>query len=309
MLKNLSRANKVNIVDVSKPLHDENQYLKLVSDVLTEGVMEDGRNGKVLTVFGSAMHFSLKDNTIPLLTTKKLAWKTCLRELLWFIRGQTSNEILKKQNVHIWDGNASREFLDSRGLTNLKENDLGPIYGHQWRHFNAKYSDCNTDYTGQGFDQLDYIIKCLKDTKERNSRRLVMSAWNPCQLDEMALPPCHILCQFNVTDGNKLSCSLYQRSCDLGLGVGFNIASYSFLTHLIAHHCNLEVLDFYYYLGNCHIYEQHIEPLREQIIREPYKFPKIVIKNKYEDIISYNVDDFEILDYEFHPLIKMEMIA
>ena len=309
MLKNLSRANKVNIVDVSKPLHDENQYLKLVSDVLTEGVMEDGRNGKVLTVFGSAMHFSLKDNTIHLLTTKKLAWKTCLRELLWFIRGQTSNEILKKQNVHIWDGNASREFLDSRGLTNLKENDLGPIYGHQWRHFNAKYSDCNTDYTGQGFDQLDYIIKCLKDTKERNSRRLVMSAWNPCQLDEMALPPCHILCQFNVTDGNKLSCSLYQRSCDLGLGVGFNIASYSFLTHLIAHHCNLEVLDFYYYLGNCHIYEQHIEPLREQIIREPYKFPKIVIKNKYEDIISYNVDDFEILDYEFHPLIKMEMIA
>ena len=309
MLKNLSRANKVNIVDVSKPLHDENQYLKLVSDVLTEGVMEDGRNGKVLTVFGSAMHFSLKDNTIPLLTTKKLAWKTCLRELLWFIRGQTSNEVLKKQNVHIWDGNASREFLDSRGLTNLKENDLGPIYGHQWRHFNAKYSDCNTDYKEQGFDQLDYIIKCLKDTKERNSRRLVMSAWNPCQLDEMALPPCHILCQFNVTDGNKLSCSLYQRSCDLGLGVGFNIASYSFLTHLIAHHCNLEVLDFYYYLGNCHIYEQHIEPLREQIIRDPYKFPKIVIKNKYEDIISYNVDDFEILDYEFHPLIKMEMIA
>ena len=309
MLKNLSRVNKVNIVDVSKPLHDENQYLKLVSDVLTEGVMEDGRNGKVLTVFGSAMHFSLKDNTIPLLTTKKLAWKTCLRELLWFIRGQTSNEVLKKQNVHIWDGNASREFLDSRGLTNLKENDLGPIYGLQWRHFNAKYSDCNTDYKDQGFDQLDYIIKCLKDTKERNSRRLVMSAWNPCQLDEMALPPCHILCQFNVTDGNKLSCSLYQRSCDLGLGVGFNIASYSFLTHLIAHHCNLEVLDFYYYLGNCHIYEQHIEPLREQIIREPYKFPKIVIKNKYEDIISYNVDDFEILDYEFHPLIKMEMIA
>lgn len=309
MLKNLSTFNKVNIISSLKPFHDENQYLKLVSEILKEGVMEDGRNGKVLTVFGSAMHFSLKDNTIPLLTTKKMAWKTCLRELLWFIRGQTSNEVLKKQNVHIWDGNASREFLDSRGLTNLKENDLGPIYGHQWRHFNAKYSDCNTDYKDQGFDQLDYIIKCLKDTKERNSRRLVMSAWNPCQLDEMALPPCHVLCQFNVTDGNKLSCSLYQRSCDLGLGVGFNIASYSFLTHLIAHHCNLEVLDFYYYLGNCHIYEQHIEPLREQIIREPYKFPKIVIKNKYEDIISYNVDDFEILDYEFHPVIKMEMIA
>ena len=309
MLKNLSHANKVNILDVSKPLHDENQYLKLVSDVLREGVMENGRNGNVLTIFGSAMHFSLKDNTIPLLTTKKLAWKTCLRELLWFIRGQTSNELLKKQNVHIWDGNASRDFLDGRGLNNLKENDLGPVYGHQWRHFNAKYTDCNTDYTGQGIDQLDYIIKSLKDPKERTSRRLVMSAWNPCQLNEMALPPCHVLCQFNVTNGNKLSCSLYQRSCDLGLGAGFNIASYSFLTHLIAHHCNLEVLDFYYYLGNCHIYEQHIEPLREQILREPYKFPNILIKNKYEDIISYNVDDFEILDYEFHSVIKMEMIA
>jgi thymidylate synthase len=309
MLKNLSHANKVNILDVSKPLHDENQYLKLVSDVLREGVMENGRNGNVLTIFGSAMHFSLKDNTIPLLTTKKLAWKTCLRELLWFIRGQTSNELLKKQNVHIWDGNASRDFLDGRGLNNLQENDLGPVYGHQWRHFNAKYTDCNTDYTGQGIDQLDYIIKSLKDPKERTSRRLVMSAWNPCQLNEMALPPCHVLCQFNVTNGNKLSCSLYQRSCDLGLGAGFNISSYSFLTHLIAHHCNLEVLDFYYYLGNCHIYEQHIEPLREQILREPYKFPKILIKNKYEDIISYNVDDFEILDYEFHPVIKMEMIA
>lgn len=309
MLKNLSRVNKVNILDVSKPLHDENQYLKLVSDVLREGVMENGRNGNVLTIFGSAMHFSLKDNTIPLLTTKKLAWKTCLRELLWFIRGQTSNELLKKQNVHIWDGNASRDFLDGRGLNNLQENDLGPVYGHQWRHFNAKYTDCNTDYTGQGIDQLDYIIKSLKDPKERTSRRLVMSAWNPCQLNEMALPPCHVLCQFNVTNGNKLSCSLYQRSCDLGLGAGFNISSYSFLTHLIAHHCNLEVLDFYYYLGNCHIYEQHIEPLREQILREPYKFPKILIKNKYEDIISYNVDDFEILDYEFHPVIKMEMIA
>lgn len=309
MLKNLSHANKVNILDVSKPLHDENQYLKLVSDVLREGVMENGRNGNVLTIFGSAMHFSLKDNTIPLLTTKKLAWKTCLRELLWFIRGQTSNELLKKQNVHIWDGNASRDFLDGRGLNNLKENDLGPVYGHQWRHFNAKYTDCNTDYTGQGIDQLDYIIKSLKDPKERTSRRLVMSAWNPCQLNEMALPPCHVLCQFNVTNGNKLSCSLYQRSCDLGLGAGFNISSYSFLTHLIAHHCNLEVLDFYYYLGNCHIYEQHIEPLREQILREPYKFPKILIKNKYEHIISYNVDDFEILDYDFHPVIKMEMIA
>jgi thymidylate synthase len=309
MLKNLSRVNKVNILDVSKPLHDENQYLKLVSDVLQEGVIENGRNGNVLTVFGSAMHFSLKDNTIPLLTTQKMNWKTCLRELLWFIRGQPSNELLKKQNLHIWDRNAYREFLNNRKFNHLDESDLGYIYVHQSRYFNTKYEHFNTNYTGKCIEKLDYIINSLKDSNERNSRGLDMSSWNPRKLNEMALPPCHILCQFNVTDGNKLSCSLYQRGCDLGLGAGFNIVSYSFLTHLIAHHCNLEVLDFYYYLGNCHIYEQHIEPLKEQILREPYEFPKILIKNKYDDIISYDLGDFEIVNYDFHPVIKMEMIV
>ncbi|MEX0598463.1 MAG: thymidylate synthase, partial [Candidatus Paceibacterota bacterium] len=287
---------------------DENQYLTLVQEILKEGTMETGRNGKVITVFGAAMHFSLDNNTIPFLTTKKLAWKTCLRELLWFIRGQTSNNILREQNVHIWDANGSRDFLDSRGL-NYEENDLGPVYGHQWRHFNAEYKDCNTDYTGQGIDQLQYIINSLKDPKERNSRRLVMSAWNPCQLNEMALPPCHILCQFSVKDGNKLSCSLYQRSVDLCVGSPINIASYCFLTHLIAHHCDLIADDFVYYMGNVHIYEDHINGANEQIFREPYAFPKLLIKNKYENINDYNLEDFEILDYKSHPLIKFKMIA
>ena len=308
MLKNLSRVNKVNIVDVSKPLHDENQYLKLVSDVLTEGVMEDGRNGKVLTVFGSAMHFSLKDNTIPLLTTKKLAWKTCLRELLWFIRGQTSNEVLKKQNVHIWDGNASREFLDSRGLTNLKENDLGPIYGHQWRHFNAEWEG-DIDYTGKGIDQLQQIIDQLKNPETRTSRRLVLSAWNPCQLNEMALPPCHILCQFNVHNGNQLSCALFQRSADFLLGIPFNIASYSFLTHLIAKHCGLEAYEFVHFVGNCHIYEDHTEGAKLQITREPFSFPTVNITQMRENINDYQVDDFEINNYQHHEAIKFKMVA
>ena len=195
--------------------HDENQYISLIEDILHHGTMVEGRNGNALTTFGSAMHFSLENNIIPVLTTKKVAIKTCIKELLWFISGETNNKVLKNQNVHIWDGNGSRDFLDSRGLTNLEEDDLGPVYGHQWRHFNAPYTDCEADYTDKGVDQLSYIINCLKDPKERYSRRLVMSAWNPCQLEEMALPPCHVLAQFNVIN-DELSCSLYQRSGDVG---------------------------------------------------------------------------------------------
>jgi len=286
--------------------HDENQYINLIQDIIDEGVMVEGRNGNALTVFGAAMHFNLSDNIVPVLTTKKVAIKTCIKELLWFISGKTSNKILKSQNVHIWDGNGSRDFLDSRGLTNLEEDDLGPVYGHQWRHFNAPYTNCEADYTGKGVDQLEYIIKCLKDPVERYSRRLVMSAWNPCQIDEMALPPCHVLAQFNVVK-DELSCSLYQRSGDVGLGVPFNIASYSILTHIIAKHCNLKAKEFVYYLGNTHIYDDHIEELKIQIEREPYIFPKINIKNQYDSIDEYNVSDIEILNYEFHPSIKMEM--
>lgn len=286
--------------------HDENQYINLIQDIIDEGVMVEGRNGNALTVFGAAMHFNLSDNIVPVLTTKKVAIKTCIKELLWFISGKTSNKILKSQNVHIWDGNGSRDFLDSRGLNNLEEDDLGPVYGHQWRHFNAPYTNCEADYTGKGVDQLEYIIKCLKDPVERYSRRLVMSAWNPCQIDEMALPPCHVLAQFNVVK-DELSCSLYQRSGDVGLGVPFNIASYSILTHIIAKHCNLKAKEFVYYLGNTHIYDDHIEELKIQIEREPYIFPKINIKNQYDSIDEYNVSDIEILNYEFHPSIKMEM--
>lgn len=287
--------------------HDENQYIALLDDIINHGDMVDGRNGKTLTVFGSSMHFSLENGELPLLTTKKVAWKTCLKELLWFISGSTNNDLLNEQNVKIWNGNSSREFLDSRGLVNNRVNDLGPVYGHQWRFFNADYSTCDDSYNGKGVDQLDYIIKQLKDPKERYSRRLLMSAWNPGQLDEMALPPCHVLVQFNVLPGDKLSCSLYQRSGDVGLGVPFNIASYSFLTHLIALHCGLKAHEFCYHLGNCHIYDDHIEQLKIQRNKEPYKFPKLVIKDKKDDINDYIVDDFEIKDYKSHEPIKMNM--
>ena len=287
--------------------HDENQYIALIDDIINHGDMVDGRNGKTLTVFGSSMHFSLENGELPLLTTKKVAWKTCLKELLWFISGSTNNDLLNEKNVKIWNGNSSREFLDSRGLVNNRVNDLGPVYGHQWRFFNADYTTCDDTYNGKGVDQLDYIIKQLKDPKERYSRRLLMSAWNPGQLDEMALPPCHVLVQFNVLPGDKLSCSLYQRSGDVGLGVPFNIASYSFLTHLIAIHCGLKAHEFCYHLGNCHIYDDHIEQLKIQRNKEPYKFPKLLIKDKRDDINHYIVDDFEINDYKSHEPIKMNM--
>ena len=287
--------------------HDEYQYLNLISDILNEGIMEFGRNGNAKTIIGSVMHFSLENDTLPLLTTKKVAWKTCIKELFWFISGSTDNKILQDQNVTIWNGNASRDYLNSIGLYDRDENDLGPVYGHQWRHFNAPYKTCNDDYKEKGEDQLAYIINCLKNKTERNSRRLIMSAWNPCQLSEMALPPCHVLVQFNVTGEDKLSCSLYQRSGDVGLGVPFNIASYSVFTHLLAKHCGLQATDFYYHLGNCHIYDDHLDALQEQVKREPLPFPKINIKNSRENIEDYSLEDIEIINYNTHEKIKMEM--
>lgn len=303
MLRKVLESNKYR----NDVYHEENQYINLIDDILNENSDFIGRNGNTKAVFGSAMHFSLEENNVPFLTSKKLAWKTCLKELLWFISGNTSNKTLKEQNVHIWDANGSRDFLDSRNLVNREEDDLGPIYGFQWRHFNAEYDNANTNYDKKGIDQLQEIIDNLKNEKTRYSRRLILTAWNPCQLNEMALPPCHILCQFNVIN-NKLSCALYQRSGDVGLGVPFNIASYSLLTSLIAHHCNLEVGEFIYYLGNSHIYEEHIDSLREQLNNSLYKFPKLNIKNKYENINDYKFEDFEIIDYKCNESIKMIMI-
>lgn len=308
MLKSLVDANKRKRGEEGK-YHEEYQYLNLLTDIIEHGSLEEGRNGKTKSVFGSAMHFSLANGTVPILTTKKTAWKTCLKELLWFVNGDTDNKILNNQNVHIWDGNSSPEFMRSVGLSHYIDGDLGPIYGFQWRHFNAPYSSCNENYSGYGVDQLQNVIDCLKDPQKRSSRRLVVSAWNPCQIDKGVLPPCHVLFQFDVTNGNKLSCSLYQRSVDTALGQPFNIASYSFLTHLIAKHCGLEAHELVYYMGNCHIYEDHIENMKEQVQREPYPFPTVEIKSVREDIGSYVIDDFEVLGYEHHSQIKMKMIA
>ena len=306
MLRRSLELNKFS-TDPKKSKHEEYQYITLIADILDEGVMEHGRNGNAKTVIGSAMHFTLTDGIIPILTTKQVSWKTCAKELFWFISGSTDNKVLQDQNVKIWNGNASRDYLDDIGLYDRAENDLGPIYGHQWRHFNAKYGTCQDDYSGKGEDQLGYIISNLKNPLTRNSRRLIMSAWNPCQLAEMALPPCHVIAQFHVTGEDELSCSLYQRSVDTALGAPYNITSYSLLTHLIAHHCGLKATDFYYHLGNCHIYDDHIEALTEQITRTPFPFPTIQINSLKDNIEDYSLADIEISNYTSHGLIKMEM--
>ena len=311
MLKNVVEINKYKDRDITKGRHEEYQYLNLLKDIMNEGHDEVGRNGNTRCVYGAAMHFSLENNIIPNLTTKKTAWKTCLKELLWFISGSTDTKILTAQKVHIWDGNTTSEFLESRGLSHYTPGrQIGPLYSHQWRYWNAKYeTDPNTDYTGKGIDQLQNAIDMLKDPAQRTSRRIVISAWNPEQLDEGVLPSCHSFFQFNVVDGNKLSCSLTARSQDVFLGEPFNIASYAFLTHLIAKHCDLEPYEFILYGGNCHIYDDHFDQVKEQLTREPYPFPALEILNKRNNINDYVIEDFKIHDYQHHPQIKGAMRA
>ena len=300
-------ADKENRSPVVITPHDEYQYLNLMHDIIEERHEHISRNGSTFSVFGAGMVFSLEQGVIPILTTKQMAWKTCLKELLWFIHGKTDNRLLNDVGVRIWDDNASRDFIESRGLSHYAEGDLGPVYGHQWRHFNAEYKGHEEDYTGKGVDQLAEIIRCLKHPTERFSRRLIMSAWNPCQLNEMALPPCHILCQFNVDNMNRLSCALYQRSGDVGLGVPFNIASYSFLTHLLAKHCGLIAHEFVYHLGNAHIYDDHVDILTTQLLRQPFPFPRVEISVLRDDINDYTFEDFRVLNYKSCDSLKMKM--
>lgn len=220
--------------------HEEYQYLNIIKKVIKEGTRKDDRTGVgTLSIFGTQMRFTLRDNVFPLLTTKRVFWKGVLEELLWFIRGSTNAKELTEKNVHIWDANSSRNFLDSSGFTDREEGDLGPVYGFQWRHFGAEYKDMHTDYSGQGIDQLEQIIDKIRHSP--NDRRIIMTAWNPIDIPKMALPPCHCFVQFYVSNG-ELSCQLYQRSADMGLGVPFNIASYSLLTYMLTHITNLKVL-------------------------------------------------------------------
>jgi len=283
----------------------ELQYINLIKHILENGISKDDRTGVgTLSIFSYNMTFNLRES-FPLLTTKKVYWKGVVEELLWFISGSTDSNVLKEKGVRIWEGNSSREFLDSRGLSHYDQGDIGAGYGFQWRHFGAKYTNMYDSYEGQGVDQLKDVIYKIKNTPD--DRRIIMSAWNPTDLDKMALPPCHIFVQFWVdTNKKELHSQMYQRSCDVGLGVPFNIASYSLLTCIIAKLCNLTPGDFHYCMGDTHIYKNHIDAMKLQITREPYDFPKIKIKD-ITDIDNIKFDDIELIDYKYYENIKMNM--
>lgn len=285
--------------------HDEMQYLELIQHIIDHGSKKEDRTGTgTLSIFGAQMRFSLRNNVFPLLTTKRVFWRGVAEELFWFVSGCTNANELSKKGIHIWDANGSREFLDKQGLHHREVGDLGPVYGFQWRHFGATYDNMHTNYDGQGVDQLADVIHKIKNNPD--DRRIIMSAWNPVDLPNMALPPCHSFVQFYVCNG-ELSCQLYQRSGDMGLGVPFNIASYSLLTYMIAHVCGLKPGDFVHTLGDAHVYLNHIEALKKQLQREPRPFPTLEIAHDVPDIDSFSLDKFKITGYDPHPTIKMQM--
>lgn len=284
--------------------HEEQQYLDLIDDVMKHGTYRKDRTGTgTYATFGSSMRFNLR-TSFPLLTTKRVFWRGVVEELLWFIAGSTNSKVLHDKGVHIWDGHGSKRHLKSVGLGHRNEGDLGPIYGFQWRHFGAEYTGMSSDYDGKGIDQLRELIHTIKT--DPANRRMILTAWNPLVLKDMVLPPCHMFCQFFVA-GGELSCQMYQRSCDLGLGVPFNIASYSLLTCMIAQVCGLKPGDFIHVLGDAHVYANHLGPLKEQLRKIPTRFPTLKINPAKMDIDSFTSSDFEIVDYMPHKKLHMEM--
>lgn len=260
-------------------------YLQVLNELLTQGVEKEDRTGTgTLSLFGKQMRYDLQRG-FPLLTTKKVHFKSIVHELLWFLKGDTNIGYLSANGVSIWD-----EWADDNG-------DLGPVYGKQWRSWPA-------NKPGKTIDQIAWLINEIKSNP--NSRRMVISAWNPADIELMALPPCHCLFQFNVTN-NRLSCQLYQRSADFFLGVPFNIASYALLTHLIAKVCHLEVGEFIHTLGDVHLYCNHIAQARLQLQRKPRALPKLMISSKVRSIFKFVYEDIQLADYNPHPVIKAKV--
>lgn len=290
------------------PNREEKEYLALFQKILSSGNTRSDRTGTgTMSTFGERLEFDLQHGKIPVLTTKRVAFKTMAKELLWFMSGSTNSKLLEAQGVNIWKGNTSAEFLAKRGLP-YQEGDLGPGYGFQWRHSGAKYEGMDADYHGKGVDQLQIIVDTLK--RDPFSRRILLSAWNPADLDAMALPPCHIMYQLYVTerDGQKyLSAQMYQRSCDSFLGCPFNIASYALLTHIIAEIVGMKPLKLTMVFGDYHIYLNHLDQVKEQLTREPHPFPKIKFNKKISSIDDIRMEDFELVGYRYHPTLKAEM--
>jgi dihydrofolate reductase/thymidylate synthase len=282
---------------------EEREFLKLMNNILTNGNARASRNEQTISTFGNTLQFDLRNNTFPLLTSRKMFLRGIFEEVMLFIRGQTDNEILEKKNISIWRGNTTREFLNSRNLEHLPVGDMGASYGFLFRHFGAKYVDCKTDYTGQGVDQLQTVINTIKNNP--TDRRMIISLWDPTNLNNCPLPPCLYNYQFYVND-NYLSCMMTQRSSDYVVAGGWNIATGSLLTYLIARVCNLTPDKLIWNIGDTHIYNNLIDQAKEQILREPYQFPKIYISKK-DNIESFEYGDIELIGYKSHPTINLVM--
>ena len=294
-------------VSSSKYVHDET-YFQLAKRVLSSNQERTNRTDiSTMSVFGDQISFDI-GKSVPLLTTKRVAWKSCIEELLWFMRGDTDANILKQKKVNIWNGNSSRDFLDKVGLTHLDEGDCGANYSFQWRYYGQQYMDCNTEYIkNTKHDQINNIIHLLKT--DPYSRRIFLSAWNPVDLDKTVLPPCHVSVQFYVDNDKGLSCHMYQRSCDVFLGLPFNIFSYTVLTYILAKKCNLTPRKLIISLGDVHIYSNHIEQIKEQMSRNALAYPVLVLSDHIvnKEIEDINIDDFELVGYFPHNSIKAPM--
>lgn len=276
---------------------NEQAYLDLLQYVINNGTEKGDRTGTgTISYFGAQVRFNLADG-FPLLTTKKVHFKSIVYELLWFLTGSTHVEYLQQHNVRIWNEWATTA---QTARFNRAEGDLGPIYGHQWRNYGAS-KNADGSYATDGVDQITEVIHQIKTNP--NSRRLIVSGWNPCEAEQVALPPCHTLFQFFVAD-NKLSCQLYQRSADLFLGVPFNIASYALLTQMVAQVCNLEVGEFIWTGGDCHIYQNHREQVNLQLTRTLFQPPTLTLNPNVKDIFAFNYEDISVDGYESHPAIK-----
>jgi len=291
-------------------LNNEFEYLRLLSKILNEGEYRKTRNANTWSLFNEKLEFDLQGgNNFPLLTTKRMFWKGIVEELLFFIRGDTNSKHLEEKGVNIWKGNTSQEFIDKLGLP-YKEGDMGRMYGWNWRHFGAEYVDCETDYSGKGYDQFRKVIEEIKTSP--TSRRILMSDFDPSKAHEGVLYPCHsLILQFYVREGNLLDIKMYQRSIDSFLGLSFNIASTSLLLCIIAKLTNKIPGRVTLTLGDCHIYENHYEQVNRQLKRLPYDFPKVVIPDfkTIKEVEDSVYEDYELEDYVYHRGIKAEMVA
>lgn len=305
---------------------NEFAYLRLLRKVTNDGEHTNNRTGvPTRTVFGEQMRFTLHNDTLPVITTRHIKFRQIVAELIWFLSGSTDQQVLEQQSVKIWKANSTLKYLKQVHLADRYRpyRDLGPIYGHQWRHFGAPYTNCENNYDGKGIDQVANVISDLQHNP--TSRRIIISSWNPAQLDDMTLPPCHCLVQFHIhhanTENARLSCQLYQRSADLAIGAPYNITSYSLLTHIFASMCNYKCGEFIYNIGNAHIYENHIAGIKVQLQRIPYVQPKLRIvdpslltlenfTNSARDSLLFErlCNNFELVNYRHYDPISYKLV-